>query len=72
MRLHGSGDGAGDDLTGAGMRRVTLDDDGAARGQRGSGVAAGGGEGERKVAGTEDGDRAERNLSLADVGARQR
>ena len=65
-------DRAGDEVAGARVGGVALDHDRAAGGQRGGGVAAGGGEGEREVAGAEDGDRAERDLPLADVGARQR
>ena len=45
--------------------RVALDHDRAAGGERGGGVAARGGEGEREVAGAEDGDRAERRPSAA-------
>ena len=54
------------------MGVVRLDDDGAAGGQRRCGVAAGDREGEREVAGAEDGDGAQRNGALPDVGPRQR
>ena len=69
--LDGAGDGAGDQLAGARVGGVALDDDRAAGGQRGGGVAAGGGEREREVAGAEDGDRAERDHPLPQVGSRQ-
>ncbi len=68
----GAADRAGDQLAGARVSRVALDDDRAAGGQRGRGVPAGGGEGEREVAGPEDRDRAEGDLALPEVGARQR
>ena len=68
----GLGDGASDELGGAGMRVMGLDDDGAAGGQRRCGVAAGDGERQREVACTEDGDRAQRDEALANVGAWQR
>ena len=48
-----------------------LEDHGAAGGEGGGGVSARRREGQREVAGTEDGHGAERDLALADVGARQ-
>ena len=72
LLLDGTGDGACDEEAGARVGGVALDHDRAPCGQRGGGVAAGGGEGEREVAGPEDGDRAERDVALADVGARER
>ena len=63
---------AGDELARARVRRVALDHDGAAGGERGGGVAAGGGEGEREVARAEHGDRPDRDEHAADVGARDR
>ena len=49
-----------------------LEDHGAAGGEGRGGVSARRREGEREVAGAEDGDRAQRDLALADVGAGQR
>ena len=49
-----------------------LEDHGAAGGEGRGGVSARRGEGQREVAGAEDGDGAERDLALADVGAGQR
>ena len=54
------------------MRGVRLDDDGAAGGERGGGVSAGDGEGQGEIAGSKDGDGAERAQHGAEVGARQR
>lgn len=48
---------------------MTLDHDRAARGECRGGVPAGGGEGERKIAGAEDGDRAQRHHPLPEVGS---
>ena len=62
----------GDELARARMRRVALDDDRAARGQRGRGVAAGHAEGQREVAGAEHGHGADRHEHAADVRARDR
>ena len=70
--LDGPGDRAGDQLGGAGVGRVGLDHDGAAGGERGGGVTARDGEGQREVAGTEDRDRAQRDPALADVGTGER
>ena len=66
------GDGAADDLPGSGVGVVGLDDDGAAGGERGGGVTAGDGEGEREVAGAEDDDGADGDLALPDVQPRCR
>ena len=68
----GLGDGLADEFAGAGVGVVGLEDHGAAGGEGRGGVAARRREGQREVAGTEDGDRAQRDLALADVGARQR
>ena len=68
----GADDRAADELAGAGVGVVGLEDHGAAGGEGRGGVAARGREGEREVAGAEDRDRAERHLALADVGAGQR
>ena len=59
-------------FAGARVRRMRLDDDGAARGKSGGGVSTGDREGEREVAGAEDDDGAERAQHGANVGARQR
>ena len=64
-------DRAGDERSGDRVGGVALHDDRAARREGGGGVATGGREGEREVAGTEDRDRAERHHPLPDVGARQ-
>ena len=50
--FHGADDGAGDELAGARMRAVRLDDDRIAGGEGAGGVPARHGEGEGKVAGT--------------------
>ena len=65
-------DGAGDQLAGARVGGVALDDDRAAGGERGRGVAAGGREREREVAGAEHGHGAERDHPLPEVRSRQR
>ncbi len=67
----GLGDGLADEFAGARVGVVGLEDHGAAGGEGGGGVAARRREGQREVAGAEDGDRAQRDLALADVGARQ-
>ena len=54
-------DRAADEFGGAGVRVVGLDDDRAAGGQRRCGVAAGDREGQREVAGAEDGDGTQRD-----------
>ena len=59
---------ARDQLAGARVRRVALDDDGAARGERRRGVAARGREREREVARAEHGDRPDRDEHAAHVG----
>jgi hypothetical protein len=68
--FHRAIDGARDDFRGAGMRRVRLHHDGAARRESRGRVAARGGKGEGEIARAEDDDRAERNEMTADVGAR--
>lgn len=50
-------DGLGDDLAGAGMRRMTLYHDRAAGCERRGRIAAGGRKGQREIRGAEDGDR---------------
>ena len=65
------GDRAADQFRGAGMGVVRLDHDGTSGGQRRRGIAAGYREGQREVAGAEDGDGAQRDGALANVGARQ-
>ena len=65
-------DGATDELGRSGMGRMALDDHRAAGGQRRGGVAAGDREGQREVAGPEDGDRTERDGALPQIGARKR
>ncbi len=67
----GIGDGAADELGGAGVGIVGLDDDGASRGERRCGVSARDREGQREVAGAEYCDRAKRNGALANVGPGQ-
>ena len=62
--------GTSDELGGAGMGRMALDDDRAAGGEGRGGVAAGDGEGEREVARPEHGDRAERHAGLPEIGPR--
>ena len=57
-------DGTADQFGGTRVRRVRLDDHRGAGGQRGGGVAAGDGEGEREVTGREHRDRAERDLRV--------
>lgn len=57
----------GDQFGGGGVVGVRLDDDGAARGERARGVAAGYGEGEREVRGRVDGDDAQRHLVATQV-----
>ncbi len=52
---------ARDELRGSRMRRVRLDDDGVAGGERGRRITARDGESEREVARAEHCDRAERN-----------
>ena len=54
------------------MSVVRLDDHRAAGSEGGRGVAAGDGEGEWEVAGTEHGNRPEGDLALTDVCTRQR
>ena len=68
----GLGDGLADEFAGAGVGVVGLEDHRAAGGEGRGGVAARRREGQREVAGAEDGDRAQRDLALADVGAGQR
>ena len=68
----GLGDGLADEFAGAGVGVVGLEDHRAAGGEGGGGVSARRREGQREVAGTEDGDGTQRDLALADVGARQR
>ena len=63
--------GAADELTRAGMGRMALDHDGTAGGECRGGVTARNREGEREIAGTENRHRAERNMALAQVRARQ-
>ena len=58
-RLHALADGLADQSAGSRMRRMGLDDDGIAGGERGSGVSPGDGEGQGKIAGAENGDRAQ-------------
>ena len=65
-------DGAADELGGAGVGVVALDHDGASGGKRRRGVAAGDGERQGEVAGAEDGDGAQRDRALANVGSWQR
>ena len=65
------GDRAADQFRGAGMGVVRLDYDGTSGGQGRRGIAAGYGEGQREVAGAEDGDGAQRDGALANVGAWQ-
>ena len=65
-------DGAADQFRGPGMGRVRLDDHRGPGGKGRGGVAAGDREGEREVTGREHGDRAERDLALAQVGFGQR
>ncbi len=67
----GRGDDGGDELAGAGVGGVGFYDDGIAGGERGGGVAAGGREGQREVAGAEDGDGAEREEHGTEVGPRK-
>ena len=62
----------GHQLARARMARMGLAHDGAARGKRRGGVAAGDREGEREVAGREHGDRADRHQHAAQVRARRR
>ncbi len=68
-------DGLDDDppgqLGGRRVRGMRLEHDGGARRQRRGGVTAGDREGEREVAGAEDGHRPERDLEAAQVGARR-
>ena len=61
-----------DDLAGARMRRVALDDHRAAGGERRGGVAAGRREGEREIRGAEYRDRADRPLDHHEIGPRHR
>ena len=61
-----------DQLARARVRRMALDHDGAARGERGGGVPAGRAEREREVAGAEHRDRTDRDEHAADVRARDR
>ena len=61
-----------DELARPRVRRVALDDHGAARGERGRGVAARGGEGEREVARAEHRDGPDGDEHAAHVGARDR
>ncbi len=56
-----------DEFAGAGVGVVGFEDHGAAGGEGGGGVTTRRREGEREVAGTEDGDGAQRDLALADV-----
>jgi len=67
--LDGGVDRLGDDLAGAGMGGMALDDDGAAGGQGRGGITAGGREGQREVRGAEDGDRADGALDQTDFRA---
>ena len=62
--------GAPDQLRGAGVGGVGLDDHRAARGQRGGGIAAGHRERQREVAGTEHRHRTQRHLLLGEGGTR--
>lgn len=68
----GMADDLADELARAGMRGMGFDDDGIAAGERGGGVAAGDRKGERKIAGAEYGDGAQRAKHGADVGPGQR
>ena len=63
---------ARDELAGAGVRGMALDDHRAARGERRRGVAARGREREREVGGAEHRDRAERHPHAPHVGLRDR
>jgi hypothetical protein len=65
-------DRAADKLPRAGMRGMPFHNDRAARRERRGGVPAGHGESQRKIAGSEYCDRAERNVALAQIGPRQR
>jgi hypothetical protein len=69
--LDGLGDGLAHEFAGAGVGVVRLEDHGAAGGEGRGGVAARRREGQREVAGAEDGDGTQRDLALADVGAGQ-
>ncbi|EZP69853.1 hypothetical protein BV97_05537 [Novosphingobium resinovorum] len=69
---HRALDGAGHQFAGAGMGRVTLDDNRTTRREGGGGVSARDREGEGEVAGAEHHDRAKRDLAHAQVRARQR
>ncbi len=69
---HGLLDHAPDQLGGAEVGRVRLDDDRATGRQRGRGIAARHGEREREIAGAEHRHRANRDLLQAQVGARWR
>jgi hypothetical protein len=64
-------DGFGHDLAGRGMCRMALDHDRTARGERRSGIASGGREGEREIRGTKDRDRPDRPLNHLQIGSRQ-
>ena len=65
-------DGAGDQLAGARMGAMALDHDGRTGGEGGCGVATGDRKGEREVGRAEHGDRTDRMVDAAQVGARQR
>lgn len=64
----GVGDGEGDEFACAGVCWVSLDDDGAAGGECGGGVASCGGVGEGEVSGAEDGDGPEGAEHASEVG----
>ena len=69
---HGVHDQSTHDVGDAGMGVMRHDDDGAARGEGGGGVAAGHGIGEGEIARAEDGDRPERAAHRTMVGFRER
>jgi hypothetical protein len=61
-------DDGGGEFGCSGMRGMGFDNDGTSGGEGGGGVSAANGEGKREVAGSEDGDGAERTHHGADVG----
>ena len=67
-----AGDRACDELAGAGMRRMALDDHRAARSERRRGVTTGDRESEREVRRAEHRDGAYRHIDAAQIGPRQR
>src|SRR5699024_5093237 len=64
---HGCGDGLSDQLSGARMCIMRFEDHWASRGKRRGGVPARCGERQRKVAGAEYPDRAQRDRALTDI-----